>query len=467
MRSALYSAVARCHARRLGKTVATAPLPAAIVAILVVLAPFALVRVGRAVGGELSGVIGTGGVADALVLGPVLAAAVAGAALAVSLPGRSALGQQVAAGPSGGSAVIVAGLLVPVLVGALTVLPSLVAVCVAVGGELPGGRTAGVALAVATVAAVPAGAVLAEGVLAAARRRRRRSIAIAGGAVTWVLIGLASGAAPLGPLAPVGAALRGSASAGLALAAVCGVLVVLALAWFPLAATRPEKRLRTARPARTLVHGERFRVPLAVVALLARRDDVRLSTAGALGFGAVGIVIAGAAAAPAPTPFLLATTTALLGSILCSLAVCGALLPGCWLWLGGSGDGRRISLAGCLVGLTGSTLPVAVVGGGAMVASGTSWSAVGVVAAFVIVGSAAALLAGAAVPWRTDGAGDQLTTFAAFAAVAIAMSLTVGLLAPRLVSLGFPDPVVIVLVCGVSMGAALHALGRRLGAAAG
>ena len=465
MRSALYSAVARCHARRLGKTVATAPLPAAIVAILVVLAPFALVRVGRAVGGELSGVIGTGGVADALVLGPVLAAAVAGAALAVSLPGRSALGQQVAAGPSGGSAVIVAGLLVPVLMGALTVLPSLVAVCVAVGGELPGGRTAGVALAVATVAAVPAGAVLAEGVLAAARRRRRPAIAIAGGAVTWALIGLATGAAPLGPLAPVGAALRGSASAWLALAAVCGALVALALAWVSLAAARPVKRSRTARSARRLVRGKRFAVPAAMAVLLTRRDDVRFATIGALGFGAAGIVIAGAAAAPAPTPFLLATTTALLGSILCSLAMCGVLLHGRWLWMGGPGDRHVIGRAACLIGLAGSALPVAVVGAGAMVSTGAPWGAVGVVAGIVIVGSATALVAGALVPWSSEGVGDQLTTFAVLAALAIATFVTVGVVAPRLVSFGLPDMVVVAVVCGTSMGAALHALGRRLGAA--
>ena len=466
MPSALCDAVARCHLRRLGKTVAKAPLPAAIVVILVVLSPLALVRVGRAVGGELVGAIGTGGVADALVLGPVLAAAVAGAALAMSLPGRSALGQQVAAGPCGGIAAVVAGLLVPGLIGAPTVLPSLVATCVALARELPGGRTAGVALAVATIAAVPAGAIVAEGALAAARGRRRRSLLVAGGALAWAVTGVAFGAAPLGPFAPVGAALRGSGSAWLALAVACGTAVALALAWVPLAATRPEKRSRTARSARRLVRGGRLPIPAAVAVLLTRRDDVRLATIGALGFGAAGIAIAAAAAAPAPAPFLLATTTALLGSVLCSLAMCGILLHGRWLWIGGPGDRRVIGLAACLVALAGSAFPVTVVGAGAMVASGAPRSAVGVVAAVVIVGSAVALLAGALVPWSGEGVGDQLTTFAALAAIAIATSLAVGLAAPRLVSLGLPDAVVVVLVCGASMGAALQALSRRLGAAA-
>jgi hypothetical protein len=466
MRSALCDAVARCHARRLGKTVAAAPLPAALVAMFVALAPLALLRVGRAVGEELADVVGTGGVANALVLGPVLAATVAGAVLAVSLPGRSALGQQIAAGPCSDRTAIVAGLLVPALVGALAVLPSLVAACVALARQLPGGQTAGVALAVAAIAAVPAGAIVAEGALAAARGRRRRSLVIAGGALAWGVTGAALGVAPLGPLAPVGAALRGSGSAWLALAAACGAASALALAWATLAATRPESRVRRSRPARRLVRGGRFAAPAAVAVLLLRRDDVRLATAGALGFGAAGIGIAAASAAPAPAPFLLATTTALLGSILCSLAVCGLVLNGRWLWLGGPGDRRAIGLAACLVGLTGSSAPVAVVGTCAMVVSGTSWGAVGVVAAVVIVGSATALLAGALVPWSSAGVGDQLTTFAALAAIAIATSLAVGLVAPRLVSLGLPDALVVVLVCGASMGAALHAVGRRLGAAA-
>ncbi len=83
---------------------------------------------------------------------------------------------------------------------------------------------------------------------------------------------------------------------------------------------------------------------------------------------------------------------------------------------------------------------------------GASSSALGVVAAFVVVGSAAALLAGALVPWSGEGVGDQLTTFAALAAITIAGSLVVGLVAPRLVSFGLPDAVVAVVVCGASVG---------------
>ena len=101
MRSTLCEAVARCHLRRLRGVAAAAPLPAAIVALVVVTAPVVLFRLGGAVGAEVADSIGAAGVSDGLVLGPLLAAAVAGAALAVAAPPRSALGDQVAAGPAG------------------------------------------------------------------------------------------------------------------------------------------------------------------------------------------------------------------------------------------------------------------------------------------------------------------------------------------------------------------------------
>ena len=78
----------------------------------------------------------------------------------------------------------------------------------------------------------------------------------------------------------------------------------------------------------------------------------------------------------------------------------------------------------------------------------------------MIVGSALALLAGSLVPLRGTGAGDQLTTFAAFAALAVAMSLVTGLTAPRLVALGVPDPLVVGLVTTLALGGGLAGLRR-------
>ncbi len=467
MRSPLCDAVARCHLRRLRRAVAVAPLPAAVAATLVVLAPLALGRVGRAVGDELAGAAGSAGVAEALVLGPMLAAAAAGTALAVSYPGPSALGQQLAAGPGGETVAVLACLLVPALVGAVVVLPSLVALCVALAVELPGGALSGVALAVAVVAAVPAGAIVAEGGLAAASRRRRRPLAIGAGAVAWAGVGVVAGAAPLGPFAVVGPALRGTASSWSALLVAVVGMVALVVAWGRLVVSRPARRSRPAGRSRSLGRAGRLSEPAALAALMSRRHDVRCATVAAIGFGVAGIAIATAARATAPTPFLLATTTALLGAILCPLAVCGVLLGGRWLWVGGPGDRAVLVRAASLVGFAGSLLPVAVVGVVATVASGASWSAAGTLAAFVVVGSAAGLLAGSLVPWHGEGVGDQLTTFAALAAVVVAGSLAVGLIAPRLVSMGLPDAVVAALVCVAWSAAALLALGSRFGGVPG
>ena len=142
--------------------------------------------------------------------------------------------------------------------------------------------------------------------------------------------------------------------------------------------------------------------------------------------------------------------------------MCGVLLRGCWLWMGGARDRRVIGPAACLIGLIGSAIPVAAVGVGALITSGAPRSTVGVVVSIVIVGSATALVAGALVPWSSHGVGDQLTTFAALAALAIVVSVTIGVIAPRLVAHGLPDVLVVLLVCGASMGAALRALGYRL-----
>jgi hypothetical protein len=79
------------------------------------------------------------------------------------------------------------------------------------------------------------------------------------------------------------------------------------------------------------------------------------------------------------------------------------------------------------------------------------------------VGSSVALAAGAVMPWAGAGIGDQLTTFAAFAVIAIATSLVVGVTAPRLVTLGIPGPVIAVLLACLSIGIATRLVGRRLG----
>lgn len=462
MRSTLCEAVARCHLRRLSGIAASAPLPAAVMALVIAAAPVLLFRLGGVVGAEVVDSVATAGVSDGLVLGPLLAAAVAGATLAVAAPARSTLGNQIAAGPAGAVVAVIALVLVPVTAGSIIVVPSLVAVCVGLAGALPCGMATGLALAAATLAAVPAGAVVAEGALGAGRGQRRRALAVLAGGLGWLAVGLALGSAPLGPLAVVSAALHDEGSPWVALAVSCAVGVALAAGWVLLAATRPVPRSRRRAVGRSA--RRRLPAPTAAVVLLARRGDLRLATVGATLFGLTGAALAAATDAPPPAPFLLGTTTALLGSLLCPLVVGGTLDDGRWLWRGAPVRSGAIARSFALSGTAAAAVPVSVVGGVALAASGGGAGSIGVVGALVVVGSGVALLAGAVVPWRSGGAGDQMTTIAAFAGIAIAASFIVGLVAPRVVALGAPDPVIVVVICVVSLLAGTAALDRRLGA---
>lgn len=461
MRFALYSAVARCQARRLRAVGAAAPLPAAGVAILVAVAPFALARVGGALGNELARSVVMDEVATALVLGPCLAAAAAGAVLAVSLPTRAGLGQQIAAGPCSDRSAIGAGLLLPGGLAALIVLPSLLSLSLALAGSFPGGYPAGLALAAAILAAVPAGAVVAEGVQIAVRGPRFRLLGIGIGIGAWMVVGGTMGAKTLGFLAPTSLALRGTASGWTALAAAAGAAASLSAAWVLLAAKRPEQRSRATR-RRHLDFVWGYPVPAAAAALVLRRSDVRHANVAAVGFGATGALIAVASGAEPPGPFLLATTTTLLGSLVAALAGWGVLATGTWMWLGAPRGRRATAATVWQAGLVASGAPVAGVAAAAAIGSGFDWRTVGVVAVLVVAGAAVATIGGALVPWQGTGIGDQLSSFAAFAAVAIAASLVVGLIAPRLTTHGVPDPAVAFLLCGLLSAVAIGSLVRRL-----
>jgi len=433
------------------------------VATLVALAPIALARVGSTLGNELAPAAATSEVATALVLGPCLAAAAAGGVFAVSIATRAGLGQQVAASPCGDRSAIVAPLVLPALLVAVVVLPSLVALTASVGGPLPGGHTAGLALSVAVLAAVPAGAMVAEGVLIALRGRGRRLLAlgIGIGVGAWLAVGEAMGMAPLGPLAPVGLALQGVVSPWIALTTAGVVALGLGGSWIVVASERPERRPSTIR-RRHFEAAWRFPIAAAASSLVARRTDVRRASVAALGFGLTGALVAVVAGSASPGPFLLATTTTLLGSLVAALALFGILASGSWIWLGAPTDLRSLAARAWLVGLASAAIPVGVVGVVAAITSGLNAPTAGVVAVLVVTGVAVATTSGSLVPWQGDSIGDQLSAVAAFMAVSLATSCTIGLIAPRLTTLGLPDPGIAALLCGVLSLLANAILARRL-----
>jgi hypothetical protein len=355
---------------------------------------------------------------------------------------------------------------VPFAVLAAVLLPSLVTGGVALGSALPGGADAGVALAAAVAAAAVAGAVVAEAGIALARGCIPRAAAIGAAAVGWIALGDAIGCAPLGTLAAVPEALRdrGPAWPAILLSAATGA--VLASVWVRLAASRPRPRTASARRTRGVVRRRCGARAAALAAILARRREVHVSAVGAIFFGVGGVVLAGVTSAPTPAGLLLGATTALLGTVLAPLVVGGVLLEGRWLWAAGACTRRSTALAAVAVGLTAAAVPVLLVAAVAATTVSAPPGALGAVAGLTAVAAAAALVAGSLVPWRGDGAGDQVTTFAAFVAVAVLTSLVVAVVAPRVVSLGVPDPVVAVGVCTAAVALAAEATRRRIGRAA-
>ncbi len=461
MRFGLSRAVVRCQMRRLAAIASAAPLPAAIALGLVAVAPFVLARVGRALGAELAAGVSSPELATALVLGPCLAAAAAGALVATSLSPLAALGQQIAAGPCDARSALAASLLLPAALAALVALPSLLSLSLAIAASLPGGRVSGLTLVAAIMSAAPVGAVVVEGVQIALRGPRLRLVPLGVGLAVWLVVGSVAGAASLGPLAPATLALSSGGPAWVALV-VSGITTsVLTGAWITLAAERREPRSRAVR-RRHLGAIWRQPLPASALALVWRRTDVRRGAVAATCFGAAGAFAAIASSAAPPGPFLLATTTTLLGALVAALAGWGGLVAGTWLWRGAPRGRRTIATTTWVAGLVGVATPVAVIGALAAAWSGVDRQTVAVVTILTVTGAAVATFAGALVPWRRDGIGDQVSSLSAFAAVAVGASLGVGIVAPRLARVGVPDPATATVLCLLVSGLAVATLVRRL-----
>jgi hypothetical protein len=371
------------------------------------------------------------------------------------------LGQQIAAGPCGDRSAILAPLLLPALLAIVFVLPSLVALTVSLAGALPGGHGAGLALTAAVLAAVCGGAVAAEGAQIAARRAARGLLAFGVGVGAWMALGRVLGMTALGPLAPVGFALQGVVSPWVALATACAVAAGLGSAWLILVRHRPERRPRSTR-RRHVEAAWRFPIAASVSSLVARRTDVRRASVAALGFGLTGALVAVVAGSASPGPFLLATTTTLLGSLVAPLALLGILRSGSWVWVAAPRGLGSLAARAWSVGFVAAAFPVGLVGVCAAIASGAEAATVGVVAVLVLMATAVATITGSLVPWLGDGIGDQLSALAAFMAGALATSFSIGLVAPRLTALGLPDSAVAIVLCGVFSLGANAILVRRL-----
>jgi hypothetical protein len=457
---ALSRAVLRCHARRLSGLARSAPLPSLAAAIAVVAAPWPLARAGTAIGRELAPALTGTAVAQALVVGLALAGAAAGAAFAVACPVRSGLGPQLAAGPVGDGAAVVAVALVPAGIAFVAVLPAVAAFLLPLAAETPGGIGAGPALCLVPLAAGAAAAVLAEAAVHLSRGRSAAVVPAIAIAIVWAAVGVAFQAPGLGPLALATGAVAGSRSIGVTLAAEALTAAALTVVWAAGACRRPGRRIRVRRRrAVRLVRGPAaVAVVAAVAALVVRRSDLRLAGLVSVTFGIGGVAVGYASAAPPPAPLLLGATSALLGAALAPLALPGALLGGRWAWASAP---RRLlpAVAALIVGV--GALLVALVPAvlGALVVSSAVAHSLPALFLVTVLTAAAALVAGVVVPWRGEGIGDQLASFGAFAACGAAVSAGTGLAGPQLVAAGVPAgisaaaiAVTLVAVAGLALG---------------
>ena len=404
-----------------------------------------------------------------LALAPGVAGATAGAALCLTASGRHSLGPQLAALPVGARTALVATVVVPASAALVLALPAALAFAVAFGSASPGGATAGLGFVAGALAGATAGAVAAESILQAGAGARLRSVVcLLLVAAAWAAAGSLHEAPLVGPLAPAGSALSGHGHALAALAGVLAAAILGGAAWLELAVRRPE-RVAVARASRSrrVLGPPAAALPLAATVLLARRRDLRLALLAAVGFGLAGVALAKRAGVPAPGPLHLGAGSTLLGAALAPLVVGGVLASGRWAWA----CAPRPRLLPCVAlaaaahaVLVAALAPVLV---GAALASGAPPHAVAELALVSVGLGAAAVLAGALVPWRGATMGDQVASFATFAACAGAFSVAAGAAGPRLVAAGMPDAAAAACLLAACTGVSLGAVTRRLRAPGG
>lgn len=445
------------------------PLAGVLALALATASPLVAWRAGQALGSLLRPAFEDAGVSVVLVLGPVSTGAAAGAALCLTASGRRALGPQLAALPVGVRSVLVATVVVPALAAVAIALPAALAFAVAFGAASPGGPAAGVALVTGALTGAAAGATLAESGLHTAAGARRRGLGVLLAVVaTWVAAGWSQQAPLAGPMAAAGSALTGRTHPSAALAAALAAAAVYGVAWLELAARRPERSAASPGGRRRRVpHPPAAALPVAAIALLGRRRDVRLALLAAIGLGLGGVVLAERSGVPEPGPLHLGAASALLAAAVAPLVVGGLLASGRWAW--GCAPRARVLPCAALVAAAHLALLAALapVLAGAALVSGASPSAVGEVLLVAAGLAAAAALAGALLPWRGATMGDQVASFAALAACAAAVSVAVGTAGPRLAAAGVPAAVAAASLLAACTGVSLAAVVWRLRAPGG
>ena len=431
MSRSLCDAVLRVQCRRLRAAATRHPLALALVALAWVVAPVGAWRLGSSVAQPLAPVLHELSSARALVLGLGLTSAALGAAVAISLPPPGALGAQIVAAPVSRRALVVAVAL-PVAGAVLALVgPALVALCASFAGATAGGHAASALLLTSLAAATAVGALLAEAMswLGAGRFATTAFVAIPTSVVTGALA--------------VEAGARGLTAD--AAAVPLGVAVVVAAvgctsSWLGLVAARqPRAGGLRRRPLLAPRRRPTAAVVASALALLFRPGELRLALLTATGFGLAGLAIGAFARAPPAAGLLLGGGSCAVAACLVPLSARGRIDPGRWVWRSAGRTLVAAGWAGASLGLVvAALLPVCVA---ALAHSRAAAPAVVQVVGLAAFAWASALLAGAVVPRRAHGAGDDALALAALAVVAIVLGAASAAAASRLDAAGAPGAV--------------------------
>lgn len=408
----LFEAVLLCLGRRARAFCRQAPVPATVVALVLVLAPVALARatsaVARSSAAALADPAATRIVALAL-LGPALAA---GAASSRLVPPADRLGAAIVIAPVRRRVVALAAALPTILAGA-AFLPLAASVAVPFALAAPGGLPAAGALGAALVATVSAGAAAAQ-LVSVARRGvpQALSIAVALAAVP-VLAALGVG----DPTSRVADVLAGRAGAGRLTLEAAALLAVATAAW----AISLRGHVRGSVSRRRRWHALPVR-PLPVLSLslavLLRRSETR----GAVAAGALlglGAAAAGRAVGlEADAAALLGLTSVLAAGAVAPLAVGGAVVELRWVLAAGPIARGRTAAAWLAATVVVSALSVVPLAFLALVEGALTAGTVATFGLGVLLSAGCGVLAGSIAPWRPGAVGDQTLTLGLLAVVA-------------------------------------------------
>ncbi|HWG56974.1 MAG TPA: hypothetical protein VNT58_10680 [Gaiellaceae bacterium] len=412
---------------------------------------------GRSVGRLAGGVVLEPGAATMLIAPSALGAAAAGAAAVLAAPHVDALDPQLRAAPISRRRLVLAAVVVPLVAAAALVAPVVVVASVALARELPGGWSAGLALAATLAAAAACGAALAE---AAVGSRRHPLAALTAAA------GIGAALVPLDPLGAAAAALVGSRGAGEATARAAAAAAPAAAAWLLLVARRPDAPARGRRRAAVSVPSAPALAWLVTALVRATRPaEARRAACAALVFGYLGVVGGAALAVALSGALLLGATTTLLVASIVPLAQPARETEARWVWLvAHRSPGAAPAAAGFAALAVAVALVAAVAVPGVVVGPATE-DALRPLAVATAALAGLALAVGSLLRWRGDRAADQLASLAALAAAALALSLLVGAVSePALRVLPEPAFAALVAVAPLAAGAALlHHTFRRVG----